>query len=101
MHLPYKFQIQCSNYQLAQTSYTSSYCLLVPSIIVALTTETVSPQATSEFLVDLLPYNSFVLLILTSFTLSLPLIHVRYSLFILNLYIANNQIKGDSLQPKR
>ena len=90
MHLTYKFKVQCSNYQLAQTSYTSSYCLLVPSIIVALTTETIYPKDTSEFLVHLLSYNSFVLLILISFTLSLLLIHVKYSLYILNLYIANN-----------
>ena len=41
MHLAYKFKVQCSNYQLAQTSYTSSYYLLVPSIIVAVTIETV------------------------------------------------------------
>ena len=88
MHLAYKFKFQYSNYQLAQTSYTSSYCLLVPSIIVALTTETVQPKDTSEFLVDLLSYNSFVLLKLISFKLSLLLIHVRYSLYTLNLYIA-------------
>ena len=53
-----------------------------------------------EFLVDLLSYDSFVLLILISSTLSLLLIHVRYSLYILNLYIANNPMKGGSLQPK-
>ena len=88
MHLAYKFKFQYSNYQLAQTSYTSSYCLSVPSIIVALTTETLKPKDTSEFLVDLLSYNSFVLLKLISFKLSLLLIHVRCSLYTLNLYIA-------------
>ena len=41
MYLAYKFKVQCSNDQLAQTNYTSSYCLLVPSSIVALTIETV------------------------------------------------------------
>ena len=41
MHLAYKFEVQCSNYQLTQTSYISSYCLSVPYIIVTLTTETV------------------------------------------------------------
>ena len=85
MHLAYKFKGQCLNYQLAQTRYTSSYCLLVPSIILALTIETVQPKDTSEFLVDLSSYNSFVLLILISFTLSSLLIHVRYLLYILNL----------------
>ena len=53
MHLAYKFKGQCSNYQLGQTSHISSYCLLVPFIIVALTIETVEPKDTSEFLVDL------------------------------------------------
>ena len=60
IHVAYKFKVQCSNYQLAQTSYTLSYCLLVPSIIVALTLETVWPKDTSEFLLDLLLYDSFV-----------------------------------------
>ena len=40
-HPVYKFKVQCSKYQLAQISYTSSYCLFVPIIIVALTTGTV------------------------------------------------------------
>ena len=53
MHLAYKLKSQCSNYKLAQTSYTSSYCLLVPFIIVALAIETVEPKDTSEFSVDL------------------------------------------------
>ena len=61
--------------------YTSSYCLLVPSIIVALTVETVKLKDNSEFLVDLLSCNSFVLLILIRFTLNLLLIHARYSLY--------------------
>ena len=41
MYLAYKFKVHGSNYQLAQASYTSSYCLLVSSIIMVLTTETV------------------------------------------------------------
>ena len=39
MCLAYKFKVQCSNYQLVQTSYTSSYCLLAPSVIVGLKIE--------------------------------------------------------------
>ena len=41
MHLTYKFKVHGPNYQLAQATYTSSYCLLVSSIIVALTIEAV------------------------------------------------------------
>ena len=41
MDLAYKFKVQCSNYQPAQTNSASSYCSLVPSIKVALTTATV------------------------------------------------------------
>ena len=39
MHLAYKFEIQCSKYQLAQTGYTSPYYWYAPFFIRALKTE--------------------------------------------------------------
>ena len=42
MHLENKFKVQCSKFQLAQTSCTSSYCFISSTDhIVALTIETV------------------------------------------------------------
>ena len=99
MHLAYTFKVQCSNYQLAQRSYTLSYCLLVPSIIVVLTTETMFSQKILQsfgrsFIIQFIcvTHTNIFYMKLAANSCQIFIIYIKL--------IANNPMTGGSLQPK-